>query len=87
MISPQGRLVLYLWWLLPAHPSPVSLAEVGSVERSAAISSSWPRAVRRSSTISSAIWSGGGRVAESSMLSSRSQKMSRLALSRFRRSS
>ena len=62
-------------------------ANVVSGDRSAAISSSCSKAERRSSTISSAIWSGGGRLAESSMLSSRSQKMSRFTLSRFNRSS
>ena len=59
----------------------------GSPAKSPAISSSCSSAARRSSRISSAIMSGGGRLAESSMLSSRSQKMSRLALSRLIRSS
>ena len=63
----------------PIKPSPAAVRG----DRSAAISSSCSKAARRSSTISSAIWFGGGRLAESSMLSSRSQKMSRLALSRF----
>ena len=61
--------------------------EAVSGDRSPAISSNCSRAARRSSTISSAIWSGGGRLAVSSMLSSRSQKMSRFTLSRFMRSS
>ena len=53
----------------------------------ATISSNCSSAARRSSRISSAITSGGGRLAVSSMLSSRSQKMSRLALSRLTSSS
>ena len=61
--------------------------QASSGAKSPAISSNCSRAERRSSSISSAMTSGGGRVAESSMLSSRSQKMSRLALSRFTRSS
>jgi hypothetical protein len=54
--------------------------------RSVAINANSSKA-RRSSTISAAITSGAGRFAASSRLSSRSQKMSRLALSRFTGSS
>src|SRR5579875_835476 len=51
--------------------------------RSAAIWENWSRAASRSSAISRAITSGSGRLAESSRLSSLSQKISRLALSRL----
>lgn len=46
------------------------------------MSSICSRLARRSSAISSAMTCGSGKLAESSWLSSRSQKMSRLALSR-----
>ena len=68
-------------WRAQAHGESTSATVYA--DRSAAISSSCSKAARRSS----AIWSGGGRLAESSMLSSRSQKISRFALSRFTRSS
>ena len=68
------------------HPQ-LTRAYAGSRAKSAEISSNCPKAARRSSRISSAISSGGGRLAESSMLSSRSQTMSRFALSRLTRSS
>src|ERR1035441_397194 len=54
--------------------------------RSSAISANSSSAACRSSTISAAITSGAGRLAASSRLSSFSQKMSRLALSRLIRS-
>ena len=54
---------------------------------SAAIWANCSRAACKSSAISAAMMSGSGRLAESSRLSSFSQKMSRLTLSRFSRSS
>src|SRR5579863_6297253 len=54
--------------------------------RSAAIWENWSRAASRFSAISAAITSGSGRLAESSRLSSFSQKMSRLILSRLSKS-
>lgn len=55
--------------------------------RSPRMSSIWPSAALRSSAISCASRCGSGRLAESSKLSSRSQKTSRLTLSRARISS
>jgi hypothetical protein len=61
----------------PCHqPAVVSVAP-----REAAIAANWSRAACRSSTISAAISSGAGRLPVSSSDSSRSQKMSRDALS------
>ena len=60
---------------------PLTSVTAAAAPRSAAISSSCSSAARRSSMISSAIWSGGGRLSESSRLSSRSQKMSRMVAS------
>ena len=57
-------------------------AKRGRSSRSARISSIWPRAERRSSAICRARTCGSGRSVESSTLSSRSQKRSRLTLSR-----
>ena len=51
--------------------------------KSLAISANWASAAWRSSTISAAMTSGSGRLALSSRLSSLSQKMSRLSLSRL----
>src|SRR5215472_7353286 len=52
-----------------------------AVPRDVAIPANWSKAAWRSSTISAAISSGAGRFSESSSDSSRSQKMSRDALS------
>jgi hypothetical protein len=58
-----------------------------SPPKSAAISRNCSRAASRSSTISWASTSGSGRLSDSSRLSSLSQKISRLALSRLMSSS
>ncbi len=58
-----------------------------SPPRSAANWENWSRAASKSSAISAAIRSGLGKLAESSRLWSFSQKISKLTLSRSRRSS
>ena len=63
---------------LPATGQP---AAASVVARDAAIAANWSRAACRSSTMSAAISSGAGRLSASSSESSRSQKMSRDALS------
>ena len=64
-----------------------NILPVQVLRRSSAISANSSSAACKSSTISAAITSGAGKLAASSRLSSLSQKMSRLALSRFTRSS
>ncbi len=69
-----------------AYASPPALTS-SRARRSSSTSSICSSAARRSSAISSARTSGSGRLAESSRLSSRSQKRSRLTLSRATSSS
>jgi hypothetical protein len=59
------------------------LGAINSLSRSVAISRNCSRAASRSSTISWARMSGSGRLADPSRLSSLSEKMSRLTLSRL----
>src|SRR5450759_3931949 len=69
-------------WLFDLRTLDSSQPRSGAA-RSAAIWANWSRAACRSSMISAARMAGSGRSLESPRLSSRSQKMSRLALSRL----